>query len=139
MPEQGYISGENERELLDAEFEFISSRLGKTGHSPETLVGLALSGGGIRSATFCLGVMQALTRRGWMKHVDYLSTVSGGGYIGSSLSWFLSGCGSQNGSSKFGVTPDNIPFGAADPTNAAEKTRMTNESCWPSCVSTAIT
>jgi len=49
-------------------------------------VGLALSGGGIRSATFCLGVLQALAQRGWIRRIDYLSTVSGGGYIGSWLS-----------------------------------------------------
>jgi hypothetical protein len=46
-------------------------------------VGLALSGGGIRSATFCLGVVQVLADRGLMKDFDYLSTVSGGGYTGS--------------------------------------------------------
>ncbi len=45
-------------------------------------VGLALSGGGIRSATFNLGLLQALDRKGVLEHVDYLSTVSGGGYIG---------------------------------------------------------
>lgn len=46
-------------------------------------VGLALSGGGIRSATFCLGVVQVLAERGLMPDVDYLSSVSGGGYTGS--------------------------------------------------------
>src|SRR5688572_30502793 len=46
------------------------------------LVGLALSGGGIRSATFNLGVLQALDRRRVVEHIDYLSTVSGGGYVG---------------------------------------------------------
>jgi hypothetical protein len=46
-------------------------------------VGLSLSGGGIRSATFCLGVVQVLAERSLMKHFDYLSTVSGGGYTGS--------------------------------------------------------
>jgi hypothetical protein len=46
-------------------------------------VGLALSGGGIRSATFCLGVIQVLTDRGLLQDVDYMSTVSGGGYTGS--------------------------------------------------------
>ncbi|MFA5192154.1 MAG: patatin-like phospholipase family protein [Verrucomicrobiia bacterium] len=45
-------------------------------------VGLALSGGGIRSATFNLGLLQALNEKGVLKQVDYLSTVSGGGYIG---------------------------------------------------------
>lgn len=49
-------------------------------------VGLALSGGGIRSASFCLGVVQWLARRKWLNEVDYLSTVSGGGYIGAWLS-----------------------------------------------------
>ncbi len=49
------------------------------------LMGLALSGGGIRSATFNLGVLQGLARLGLLKHFDYLSTVSGGGYIGSWL------------------------------------------------------
>lgn len=49
------------------------------------LLGLSFSGGGIRSATFNLGVLQALARGGLLRHVDYLSTVSGGGYIGS---WF---------------------------------------------------
>jgi hypothetical protein len=50
------------------------------------LIGLALSGGGIRSATFNLGVIQALGERKLLRRFDYLSTVSGGGYIGSWLS-----------------------------------------------------
>ena len=50
------------------------------------LVGLAFSGGGIRSATFGLGVLEALKKAGILKKVDYLSTVSGGGYIGGWLS-----------------------------------------------------
>lgn len=56
---------------------------------PDDLVGLALSGGGIRSASFALGLLQALAFRGWLPRVDYLSTVSGGGYIGASLTWLL--------------------------------------------------
>lgn len=48
-------------------------------------VGLCLSGGGIRSAAFCLGVIQALHDRNIFNRIDYLSTVSGGGYIGTSL------------------------------------------------------
>jgi GNAT superfamily N-acetyltransferase len=46
-------------------------------------VGLAFSGGGIRSATFNLGILKALHELGLLKHVDYLSTVSGGGYVGA--------------------------------------------------------
>ena len=46
-------------------------------------VGLALSGGGIRSATFCLGVMRSLAQARVLESFDYLSTVSGGGYAGA--------------------------------------------------------
>lgn len=53
------------------------------------LVGLALSGGGIRSATFALGVVQAMARYGCLQAVDYLSTVSGGGFTGAALSSVL--------------------------------------------------
>ena len=54
-------------------------------------VGLAFSGGGIRSATVCLGVVQALAAKGLLAEVDYLSTVSGGGYLGTFLSSFFNG------------------------------------------------
>jgi|GEM_PF-1888655 len=43
-------------------------------------VGLALSGGGVRSAAFALGIIQAFHRFGLMRYVDYLSAVSGGTY-----------------------------------------------------------
>jgi hypothetical protein len=54
------------------------------------IVGLSLSGGGIRSATFNLGLLQELAARGILPVVDYLSTVSGGGYVGGFLSAWLS-------------------------------------------------
>ncbi|MDH3748319.1 MAG: hypothetical protein OER97_08935 [Gammaproteobacteria bacterium] len=50
------------------------------------LLGIGFSGGGIRSATLNLGIAQALHRRGIFDHIDYMSTVSGGGYLGSSIS-----------------------------------------------------
>jgi hypothetical protein len=53
------------------------------------LVGLAFSGGGIRSATFNLGILQGLASLGLLKRFDYLSTVSGGGYIGSWLAAWI--------------------------------------------------
>ena len=46
---------------------------------------LCISGGGIRSATFALGALQGLAELGILENFDYLSTVSGGGYIGSWL------------------------------------------------------
>jgi hypothetical protein len=50
---------------------------------------LCLTGGGVRSATFALGVLQGLAHAGVLKSVDYLSTVSGGGYIGGWLTAWL--------------------------------------------------
>ncbi len=58
--------------------------------APADLTAIALSGGGIRSATFGLGVLQALAGHDLLRRFDYLSTVSGGGYIGSSLTWLTS-------------------------------------------------
>lgn len=50
------------------------------------LTALCFSGGGIRSATFGLGILQALAKHGLLDKFDYLSTVSGGGYLGSWMS-----------------------------------------------------
>jgi Patatin-like phospholipase len=56
---------------------------------PQKRTALCLSGGGIRSATFALGVVQALARLSLLTRFDYLSTVSGGGYIGSWLTAWI--------------------------------------------------
>jgi hypothetical protein len=81
-------------EVLRAEREAIAERrrqtYGEGDHAAKPLTGLALSGGGIRSATFCLGVLEELEQRGARGLFDYLSTVSGGGYIGSWWSAYLS-------------------------------------------------
>jgi len=53
------------------------------------LFGISISGGGIRSATFALGVLQGLARKNILQAADYLSTVSGGGYIGTWLQGIL--------------------------------------------------
>ncbi|MGH9393171.1 MAG: hypothetical protein ACRD1E_03310 [Terriglobales bacterium] len=55
-------------------------------HKPSAL---CLSGGGIRSATFCLGVLQGLAEKGVLGTFDLLSTVSGGGYIGGWLTAWI--------------------------------------------------
>src|SRR5438132_2345072 len=55
----------------------------------EERAALCISGGGIRSATFGLGVLQGLARCGLLDKFHYLSTVSGGGYIGSCLSAWI--------------------------------------------------
>ena len=55
----------------------------------EALAGLAISGGGLRSATFSLGVLQGLVKSSLFPRFDYLSTVSGGGYLGSLLTTLI--------------------------------------------------
>lgn len=71
----------------------LERRASLTGQVPgaelKDVSGLAFSGGGIRSATFCLGIAQVLQRRKLLHQFDYLSTVSGGGYFGSFLSCYL--------------------------------------------------
>lgn len=56
-------------------------------------IGLALSGGGIRSATFCLGLLRGLARNKLLSEFDYLSTVSGGGYTGAMFGRLVSRVG----------------------------------------------
>ena len=71
----------------------------------KNLWGIAFSGGGIRSATFCLGAVQALTKAGVFKYFDYMSTVSGGGYMGSCITSLL-----QDQDKQIGVDADDSPF-----------------------------
>ncbi|MBI2719944.1 MAG: patatin-like phospholipase family protein [Rhizobiales bacterium] len=67
-------------------------------------VGIALSGGGIRSAAFCLGALQALELSKMVtRKTDYLSSVSGGGYTAAALAVQMS-----NGDRAF-------PFARPDP------------------------
>lgn len=116
------------RKLLAAETSFI---LGKTKpepyqrlrddkSAPLRFAGLAFSGGGIRSATFNLGVLQAIAGAGLLGHFRYLSTVSGGGYIGSALTWWLGAGPRGNGRAKaptFSTAPNRFPYGSEDPTD----------------------
>ncbi len=53
------------------------------------LTGLGFSGGGIRSASINLGITQVLDACGIFTHVDYMSTVSGGGCLGASISTLM--------------------------------------------------
>lgn len=76
----------NESQRLDAIYREIHAQ-------PDALAALCISGGGIRSATFALGAVQELARRRLLRSFDYLSTVSGGGYIGSWLSAWIQRAG----------------------------------------------
>ena len=53
------------------------------------MIGVGLSGGGIRSATFNLGVVQGLAGAGVLDKFDYVSSVSGGGYLSSWLAGWI--------------------------------------------------
>ncbi|QKD02946.1 hypothetical protein EB235_16720 [Mesorhizobium loti R88b] len=102
------------------------------GASKPNLTGIALSGGGIRSGIVALGVLQVFASSGLLKRFDYVSTVSGGGYIGSALSWFWSNKRaseerqlSQTPVPDFGADSHNFPYQDADdgsqPSSAAAK------------------
>ncbi|HJY38632.1 MAG TPA: hypothetical protein VJ299_14240, partial [Steroidobacteraceae bacterium] len=78
-------------ELANSEQELINTRRDQVKQAGDTPpIGFGLSGGGIRSATFCFGVFTALARavekgKPLLTRIDYVSTVSGGGYFGSFL------------------------------------------------------
>ncbi|HEY4671554.1 MAG TPA: hypothetical protein VIG78_05780, partial [Gemmatimonadaceae bacterium] len=73
--------------LREEEEELVVKRRQIAGDpGPGGWLGVGLSGGGIRSATFGLGVFQRwASSAGLLRRIDYLSTVSGGGYLGSFL------------------------------------------------------
>ncbi len=71
-------------------------------------LGVALSGGGIRSATFNLGLLQSMAMLGLLRHVDYLATVSGGGYVGGFWTrWMV-----RQKAGKAGLPREHFPVGA---------------------------
>lgn len=81
-------------ELRAAERKLIDQRRASAGLPPgqgpadglpDDVTGVGLSGGGIRSATFYLGIFMALAEQRLIRRIDLLSTVSGGGFFGSFL------------------------------------------------------
>ncbi len=73
------------KEVIQREREQLRLRRQKLGQphgtpEQENWFGIAMSGGGIRSATINLGFLKTLNRFGILQKADYLSTVSGGGY-----------------------------------------------------------
>ena len=78
------------QEVIDqerAEVELRRKALGRQPPRPDDpdLFGVALSGGGVRSAALSFGFLRELDRRQLLVQADYLSTVSGGGYAGGHL------------------------------------------------------
>ncbi len=86
-------------DVYEAERSYLERRRAKYNipkdNLDSNLWGISFSGGGIRSATFALGVMQTLMRKnvwfseGVFKRFDYMSSVSGGGYTATCLSTLL--------------------------------------------------
>lgn len=87
--------------------------------------GIGLSGGGIRSASFCLGALQALDAFGMVRRADYLSTVSGGGYIGTGMVAAMTR--NAAAAERAGMTP-SYSFPYTRPDEKAEKARKSEES-----------
>jgi hypothetical protein len=81
------------------------------------IAALCLSGGGIRSASFALGMLQSLAQHGLLTQFHYLSTVSGGGYIGSWLQAWRHQAG--------GLDPVMEGLNQRDPQTGAEPPELT--------------
>jgi hypothetical protein len=79
------------------------------------LTALCLSGGGIRSATFNLGVLQYLAKIGLLRRFDYLSSVSGGGYIAGWLRTWIHRAGLNAVVNKLGARESGVPKARPDP------------------------
>src|ERR1700691_4450571 len=99
------FSGENTSEVLD-----------KLRRQEKPLSALCISGGGIRSATFALGALQSLADHRLLDQFDYLSTVSGGGYIGSWLTaWITRAGGIENVIPQLRSKAEPVPGSGVDP------------------------
>lgn len=96
------------REIVPEIFSAIHE-LAKGGDA-NTRSALCLSGGGIRSATFNLGILQGLARHGLLDRFDYLSTVSGGGFIGGWLTAWIRRQGSVSKVAKRLADPPKSPL-----------------------------
>ncbi len=95
---QEYLLGVGKQETLTTADLLAEELQTIWGHKPRNYIeaahgrdqaALCLSGGGIRSAAFCLGVLQALAQKKLLSKFHYLSTVSGGGYIGGWLTRWI--------------------------------------------------
>lgn len=109
------VDGTTATKVHENESTAIRARLGSVDDEASNLTGLALSGGGLRSATFALGALQGLAKQGMLANFDYLSTVSGGGYAGSFLTCLLNSKPTNADAPSaqppgLGLGKDNLPF-----------------------------
>jgi hypothetical protein len=104
-----FVDGECSDAMVAAEQRQLSKAADKHAPIVDEWTGIALSGGGIRSASFCLGALQAMANLNLLREFNYISTVSGGGYIGSSLQWFW------QKDAKSGTGASDFPYGSDAP------------------------
>jgi hypothetical protein len=103
----GEWSATRRRDAADNDLPVRQNQDGDRCEGP--LSALCLSGGGIRSATFNLGVLQALARINLLGKFDYLSSVSGGGYIASWLRAWMHRRGVDNVVTELGNEASSFP------------------------------
>lgn len=120
----------SEKDVLDDEKKLIELSRGErlpNGADSNIWCGLGLSGGGIRSATLALGVLQAFAENKLLRHFDYISSVSGGGYLAGALQWWWKPGKRQDDSKSnaptFGLDPENFPYGLVKPVQSTAESR----------------
>lgn len=96
------LSDEDKLKLDEVRLKEVYEFIRRKKHSA-----LCLSGGGIRSATFNLGILQGLARHNLLGKFDYLSTVSGGGFIGSWLTAWIHRAGIDEVVKELSKRPDS--------------------------------
>jgi Patatin-like phospholipase len=99
--------------------KILETRQKRLGTCKESITwcGLGLSGGGIRSASLALGVLQAFAEHDLLRRFDYISSVSGGGYLAGSLQWWWSNKlredSAKGTQTTFGMGRKDFPYGPA--------------------------
>ncbi|MEM7104382.1 MAG: patatin-like phospholipase family protein [Bacteroidota bacterium] len=98
--------------VIEAEQTYIAKHRAVNGiteeESREGTWGICFSSGGIGSSIMTLGFMQALMKKNFFRRIDYMSSVSAGGFMATCLTSLLTGEKSNHG--KFGVDSHNSPF-----------------------------
>ena len=113
LPEEVFVA---ERDAITKRRPNLKATKNNDGVDCLHTTGLALSGGGIRSASFGLGALQAVQATfenkiiHGIEEIDYLSTVSGGGYIGCAMTAAMQNTGENFHSRSWIITPTPIPF-----------------------------
>src|SRR5205085_2022705 len=112
----------------DAEREILAQRPNAVRRVP--LVGIGVSGGGIRSATFALGVFQSIAHLRLLGRVDYISTVSGGGYFGAFLGRLFARSYVKSTADVESILRGTEAAVAADPARSDEEATCLDQARW---------